>query len=238
MPAQENDPPRPQPKALLERAQSGDRAAFDGLVAPHRDRLESLIRLRLGKRLRQRLDAEDVVQETLLKAYGSMGSFQWQSEAAFFRWLATIAEHVLHDLERQHLLSQKAAAGREVRLEGPLQGGDCSSSTSELGDLLAKSGVSPSRAFRRDERFTRLERAIDELSPEHREVLLLTRIQGVPVEEVAQQLGKSRGAVSMLILRALRELKAAFGHTDSLHLPEKSLGGEGPMTEGESPRRP
>ena len=236
MGSQREDSPRPQPKALLERAKAGDRNAFDGLVAPHRDRLEGLVRLRLGKRLRQRIDAEDVVQETLLKAYRSIGSFQWQSEASFFRWLSTIVENVLHDLERRHLMSQKAGAGREIRLGQPVDPGG--STDAGLEGLLQASGVSPSRALRRDERFARLERALDELSPEHREVLLLTRVQAVPVEEVARRLGKSRGAVSMLILRALRELKAAFGHTDSLSLPEKSLEPPAEMGEPPSSRKP
>ncbi len=203
-------------------AQEGDPVAFRRLVEPHLARLESLIRLRIGSRLRQRLDAEDVVQETLLKAHGALGTFEWRGASSFFQWLSSIAENTLRDLERLHLLSGKAGAGREVPLSKPVVGGEGAPRT--LADLLASSGVSPSKAMRRDERFERLERSLDQLPAEQRDALVLARVQGVSIEEVARRMGRSRGAVSMLILRALRKLEEVFGQTDSLHLPDRSLG--------------
>jgi RNA polymerase sigma-70 factor (subfamily 1) len=224
--------PAEDPKCLFDCAKGGDRGAFDRLVLAHRARIESFVRLRLVKALRQRIDPEDVVQESLLKAYSSIWTCEWRGEAAFYRWLATVAEHVLHDLERRHLLSKKAGANRELPLATPMARDE--SGLGQLGDFLRASGVSPSKAMRRDERFERLQSALDTLSPEHREVLLLARVQGVAVTDVARRLGKSRGAVSMLILRALRELRAAFGHTDSLGLPERSLEDGSPPVGDES----
>jgi RNA polymerase sigma factor (sigma-70 family) len=73
--------------------------------------------------------------------------------------------------------------------------------------------------MRRRERSARLEEAIASLTPDHRRVVELCRIEGLAVKEVAERMGRSPNAVSMLLLRALRELKTRFGRTESLTLP-------------------
>jgi RNA polymerase sigma-70 factor (ECF subfamily) len=93
----------------------------------------------------------------------------------------------------------------------------------ELVDLIKGSGTSASKMLRRDERLERLKDAVQTLNPDHRKVMFLTRVKGLPVKEVARLMGRSPGAVSMLLLRALDELKHALGPTDSVHLPEDTL---------------
>ena len=78
-------------------------------------------------------------------------------------------------------------------------------------------------AFRREERLSRLQEALEALSPEHREVIRLARFEGLPLREVARRMGRSPGAVRQLLWRALQALKASFGDTESLHLPERGL---------------
>ena len=84
--------------------------------------------------------------------------------------------------------------------------------------------ASPSSDLRRNERFDRLENAIVSLSPEHREVVMLARIEGQPIKEIAARTGRTPAAVSMLLSRALRNLRGLFGDTESLSLPERELG--------------
>ena len=79
--------------------------------------------------------------------------------------------------------------------------------------------------MRRDERFERLESALNCLTKDHREVIIFARIQGLPIKEIAERMSRSPDAVSMLLLRALRELKSYFGSTESFHLPQRSLEG-------------
>lgn len=74
-------------RALLHKAQQGDRASFDRLVKAHRQRLEALIHSRLGARLKRVFDADDVLQETLVRALVSMDRFRWQGDDSFMRWL-------------------------------------------------------------------------------------------------------------------------------------------------------
>lgn len=185
----------------LEKARRGDKAAFDRLASAHRPRLESLIRSRLGSKLRPRVEVDDIVQETLLRALRSLSAYEEEGPGSFFRWLGGIANHVILE-----------AAKREKR------------------DLILPIDVEPaspiisqSKAGARDERFERLRRSLDGLSPDHRLVIVLARIERLPMKEVARRMGRTPDAATQLLWRALQKLKASFGHTDSLHLPPRSL---------------
>jgi RNA polymerase sigma-70 factor (ECF subfamily) len=192
-------------KDLVMEARQGSRPAFDRLAAASRDRLERFIRSRMGPALNARMEAEDVLQETLLRAFCSIGNLQWQDAEAFLSWLGSIAEHVI---------KTQAEKKREARL---------------LGSALDVPGsrVPPSKALRREERFERLRESLAALSPEHREVILLARIERLSFTEIGRRMGRSPDAAKQLLSRALKHLKAAFGETESLHLPERSLGREG-----------
>ena len=87
--------------------------------------------------------------------------------------------------------------------------------------------MSPSRIARRGERFDRLAEALNRLSADHREVILLSRIEGLRMKEVAKRMNRSENAVLLLLSRGLKKLKESFGETESLHLPWRGLkGGE------------
>lgn len=189
---------------LVARAKTGDREAFDRLLGRFRNRLERAVRSRLGPELRAKLEVEDILQETALRALRSIARFEWRDEESFFRWLAGIAEHVLRD-EADHERLRRAA---------PLD-------TDPPG-----SGTSPSVSACREERFIRLEKALKLLPEEYREVIILARVDGLPVIEIARRLGLTPNAVSQRLWRALRKLRDEFGETESFHLPPRSLGGE------------
>jgi RNA polymerase sigma-70 factor (ECF subfamily) len=192
---------------FIERARGGDRAAFDALFTEVRDRLAGFIRSLMGPSLRRLVDAEDVLQETLLRGYQSIAQFEWQGAGSFCRWLEGIASHVLADAARR--------AGRKKELQ-------------IVRDPSAK-GLSPSRHLRREERFGRLKKCIEGMSEDYRTVILLSRIEGLTIKEIARRMDRSEGAVKMLVFRAMRELKKTFGETQSLHLDSQAFlkqGGE------------
>ncbi len=186
--------------ALIERAQAGDRSAFDGLVGRYRERLLGQIEARLGSKVRARIEAEDVLQETLTRAYQSIEKFRYQGEESFYSWLGTIAEHLIWNI------SQKQ-----------------SSSYLELKSDVVDDDASPSRNLRRHERFDRLEKALNRLSPDHREALVLSRFEGLKVAEIAARMNRSPNAVYKLLARAVLELKKDFGDTESLRLPDRTF---------------
>lgn len=186
---------------LFLRAQGGDRAAFEELVSRHRSRLFSVIYLRIGPAVRSRVEPEDIFQETILSALRSLGDMQWKGSEAFFGWLRQTAEHIIINI-----------ASRQARQSGP-----------EIADDEAAEVATLSRTLRREERFDRLQEALGALSPDHRRVILLAKIEGRPIKEIARDMDRSPDAITNLLARALSKLKERFGDTESLHLPDRLL---------------
>lgn len=186
---------------LLQQARKGDRDAFEQLVRAFRPRLEGFVRLRLSSELRARVEVDDIIQETLIRAYSTIETLRSTEERLFFRWLAGIANHVILNEARHHQ-------------RRPIDPYDSKASASD---------PSPSKGLRRGERFDRLQEALDSLSPDHREVIILTRIEGLPLAEAAERMKRSQGAVAQLLWRALKSLRERFGDTESFRLPGRRL---------------
>jgi RNA polymerase sigma-70 factor (ECF subfamily) len=183
---------------LVEKAREGDREAFDGLALRFRPRVELLLRSRPGV---GEGDLADILQETFLRAFRALPTFRWRGPDSFLRWANGIALKIALEWARE---------GRRSAAE-PIHGD------------LPGDAVSPSRALRRGERFERLQGAVDRLAPEHREVVRLVCLEGVPVKEVARRLGKTPNAVSKLLLRGSRRLRDLIGDTESLGLPLREV---------------
>ena len=188
-------------KHLVDRVKAGDREAFEQLFSEFRTRLQSWIEIRLGDALRRKVETDDVLQESFLHALRSVSRFEWRGEESFLYWLSRIAERVIL------VQADGFKRARQTSLEV------------ELSDVA----LSQSKALRREERFDRLQRAIEDLEPDHRQVILLSRLEGLALKEVAQRMQRTPNAVSHLLIRALRKLKDIFGDTESLQLPPRSL---------------
>jgi RNA polymerase sigma-70 factor (ECF subfamily) len=214
---------------LIHKACEGDRRAFDLLAERLAPRLGAVVRSLAGAKLAAKIEAQDLLQETFLQAWRSLDRFRGKDEEEFWRWLTAVAHNVV--LMQARKLGAKKRAGAEVPL--PEQGSS-SGSLGQIVDILRQSAVSPSTALRRDERFDRLRKALGKLSPDHRKVIFLTHIRELNTAEVARRMDRSPEAISMLLYRALLKLKDAFGETDSVHLPERSLEDE----ENSGPEKP
>ena len=182
-------------------AKAGDRTAFDALVQETRDLLRSTIERRVGPLLRQRLNPEDVLQETYLRAFQSIERIEWRGHAAFARWLAAIAENLILDAARRRRHYPELALERDV----------------------PDSDTAPSAHLRRKERFDRLKDSLAGLSEDHRQVIVLARIEGLSTEEIAHRMNRSTSAVRNLLSRAMRQLRSSFGDTESFGLPDQAL---------------
>lgn len=188
-------------ESLVRRAQRGDREAFDELGQRSREALLRWIQSQMSPHLRSRVEPEDILQETLVWAYRSIERLEWRGEDALRRWLFSIAKHVV----------LKQAARRDGTRERFLE---CDPPAPE---------PSPSRAMRRNERFERLGAALQSLSPNHRRVVELARLRGMPIQEIARLMGRSPEAISQLLSRALKKLRETIGDTESLGLPDRLL---------------
>ncbi len=210
--------PKPDTESLVEKARRGDREAFDALAERYRPRLEDSIRSWARFRIGAPLEVEEIVQETFIRALRSLEKFEWQEGDAFFRWLCGIAKRAV------------AQAALDARRESLRRAGSASS-----GGLPA-SGPTPSQALRRDERFARLEQSLEKLRPEHREVVLLSRIEGLTIKEIAARMKRSPSTIKYFLACALRDLKGHFGDTESLPLPDRQLHVDGHPKGEEQPK--
>jgi RNA polymerase sigma-70 factor (ECF subfamily) len=188
-------------KALVERAQQADRAAFDELTGSVGDALITRIRRRIGRELRPRLDPEDVLQETYLRAFRSIDTFQWKGERSFESWLYGIALNIILHTAREQGKRNVLRITREPQTDGS----------------------SPSQRQRREERFDRLEAAVNTLSTDYRTVVRLARLEGLSIAEIAERMNRTPGSVRNLLLRAMKQLRESFGDTESLGLPDRSF---------------
>lgn len=182
---------------LLDRARAGEREAFDELLGGLEGRLRSTVEGWTRFQLGASVEMDDVLQETLVRAFRSLGRFDWQGEDSFFRWLCGIARKSLAQLIQEERRARRA----------------------ELPDDPTGHTSTPTKTSRRGERFDRLEEALASLSPEYREVLLLSRIEGLRTKEIAARMHRTPNAVKHLLARALRALRSRFGETESLRLP-------------------
>jgi RNA polymerase sigma-70 factor (ECF subfamily) len=180
-----------------------DRAsqAEDRPLEDYRDYLRLLARVQLAQRLRTKLDPSDVAQQAILHAHAGRAQFRGRTEAEWLSWLRTILANVLAAAARRF-----DSQAREVRLERSLEA-ELELSSSRLECLLAADQTSPSEQAVRCEELLRLARALARLPEDHRVVVELHHLKGLPVAEVARQMGRTRPAVVGLLYRGLKQLR-------------------------------
>ena len=193
---------------LVTLAKAGDQPAIEQLCRVYGERVRRIIRLRIDRKLRPKIDSVDVVQDALVLALAGLKNFTYRDEGDFLRWLSRIAENKLRDI-----LDKFHADKRDIRREIPFKREETDTEGNSFGVAGPLQTTTPSVLLVRKEQLDRLERAIDNLKPEHREVIFLSRIERLSHEEIAAKLGKSKGAVAMLLSRALIALTAAYEKT-------------------------
>lgn len=195
---------------LLKRLRAGDAQAQGELFMLHRQRLWRVIHFRLDRRLRGRIDADDVLQEAFLSAASRITHFLDSTSFTFFIWLRTVAIQTLIDLHRRHIGTQQRDAGREVSLPGEH---DSDATSSVMASYLSGNLTSPSGVAMRQELVEQLERAINEMSAIDQDVLALRHFEELTNSEVAEVLAIQEKAASIRYVRALKRLKEILSAT-------------------------
>lgn len=205
-PLQPVDQPIAESVRLLHLAKSGDQKALNDLYARYGERLQTVVRFRLGSRLRSKVESCDVVQDALMKALPRIPQAEFATSGAFFHWLTAIVENHIRDLA-DHFAADKRNACRETPLEVQRPGTE--SVNGPIGGL-ATTGT-PSLAAMRVEALSQLEQAVDALPHEQREALLLVRYEGLALAEAGEKMNRTPDAVRMLVARALVRLGRVLG---------------------------
>lgn len=194
----------PIPSATLaewsRRAAAGDAAATERLLWAHRGRLFGYAKRKIGPDWRERIDPDDLLQETYIAIVEGIGSFSYRDEDSFYAWATRIVDHRFIDMVRR-ARRRKRDAFREVS-----GGGTGSRHDSFLANKLADSAT-PSRSMRRDEAIAALMTGIACLPPAYRHVIQQYCLAGQPLAAVARSLGRSEDAVRRMASRAVAQLR-------------------------------
>lgn len=182
--------PPPSDRDLVDRARAGDQAAFGVLVRRHQPRIHRLA----VHMLRDRAEAEDVAQETFLRAYRALARFDGRSEP--YTWLYRITINLALNRLRSRKASRVTGDTDDPRLEGLL-----------LADKRPESGDPGGKAERR-QLYTNLCQGIDGLSETLRTTLILVCIDGRSHEDASAILGAPEGTIAWRVHEARRKLKA------------------------------
>lgn len=179
----------------------GDVAADSMTPEGQRDYLVALARIHLFGWLGTRLDASDLVQETLVRAHEAREQFRGSSEPELRAWLRSILARTLANAARHH-----EQAKRNVRQERSLDHA-LEESSRRLDAWLAADQTSPSQHVLRDERYAQLALALERLPDDQRAVIVLKHAQGLSVAEIGTSLGTSIASVAGLLRRGLQTLR-------------------------------
>jgi RNA polymerase sigma-70 factor, ECF subfamily len=177
---------------LVKRCQDGDSEAFDELVTRYRTRVFGMI----YNMVHSEQDAWDLAQDSFVKAWKSIKRFRGQS--SFYTWIYRIVMNVTIDWLRK---KQIKAGGAEFDDSIQLKEVDPASKTMPKADVL------PSESMEQKEIRSEIDKAIAQLSPEHRAVILMKEIDGMQYHEIAETLGCSIGTVMSRLFYARKKLQ-------------------------------
>ena len=186
---------------LIRRAQQGDNVAFEELLLLHQKKVYNLC-LRMSANPD---DALDLSQEAFLRAWRSLGPYQF--EASFSTWLFRLTSNICIDFLRRKKRRQETSLTESY---------DDSDEGAELSVPDAQPG--PEQQAMTNETKIELARAMEQLSPEHREILQLRVIEDLQYEQIADILGVRVGTVKSRLARArlsFRKILKAGNYFDS-----------------------
>lgn len=165
-----------------------------------RSYLYLLARAHLGPRMQNKIDASDLVQQTLMDAHAKKSQFRGETDAERAAWLRKILTRNLADaLRHQHRAKRDVSRQRslEVEIDGSFRRAE---------SWLAASQSSPSQHFTKKEELLQLADALTKLPESQRDAVILRHLQGMTLAEVAGQLDRSEAAIAGLVYRGLNKL--------------------------------
>lgn len=187
---------------LVRNAAEGDRRALESLLERYLPQVRAFVHLRLSPELRVKESGSDIAQSVCRELLQGLDQFRWRGEEAFRGWLFTAALRKVAD-RAQHYGAAKRELGRE-------QAPHDAAHSAELLNRACVSLSSPSGHAIAREQAERIGLLFETLGEEEREVLTLARVAGLSRAEIGRRIGKSEGAVRVILHRALVKLSDAL----------------------------
>ncbi len=185
---------------LVRRAQDGEKDALNRLLERYYERVRRIVRVRLGRNLRECVDSGDILQETFIAAIKSFERFEMRDEASLINWLSKLAQHQIIAAADFH-----GAKKRDHKRTVPLQ--STGSTTENPAARSATEAPRPLDELADAEQSEIVEESIRNLPEEYRELIILRNYAGATWETVAAETHRpSAAAARMMHARAIIEL--------------------------------
>jgi len=185
--------------ALIRRCLAGDAAAWEEVVRAHNRRIYNLCYRFTGSAH----DAEDLTQEVFIKIYRTLKSYE-SGKGGFVTWISTLTRNLLVDHYR---------ARRQDRLTDPLEASAGEEQSLSLAERLPDAAPSPEFRMAQQDRQLLVHNALQQLSPELREAVILRDLQDMDYREIAKVLKVPEGTVKSRINRGRTELARLLERT-------------------------
>lgn len=177
---------------LVAAAQNGDSDAMEQLLARHLGDLRAFVRAKSSKVIRQQESCSDLVQTVCREVLGGIQGYEWRGEGSFRHWLFRVALNKIHNRADFYAAERRNPAREERNVD-------------QLRDAY-QSMCGPSQHAIAAEAVAKFEESLDQLTPDHREVILMSRMIGMSHGEIAEQLGIEPVTVRTRLARALSKL--------------------------------
>lgn len=197
---------------LLAEARRSGGSGLGSVLELYRHYLLLVARAQMSVNLRKVANPSDLVQETFLEACRDFGQFEGTTETQWRAWLRRILAHNLATLVETHVQARKRDVRRQVSLDQEF----VMAGSSALGQRAAAVCClsSPSSQARQHEASAVLTDRLAQLPPAYQEVLRLRNFEGLTFDEVARRMGRTPGAVRVLWVRALDQLRLLMKEED------------------------
>lgn len=183
---------------LIRRAQAGDEEARNDLFVRYQPRIQEMIRKRMGRHLRAKMESCDILQEVMLAIAKDLRQFSVEGQGAFMQWVKRLAENEIKDHIKY--LNAKKRHGQEISLEPE------GTESGDQGIQLVAQDPTPSRELIRREKEERFKQILDMLPVDYREVLIKRWEKELSFREIGEHMGRSEDAARKLYDRAEKAL--------------------------------
>ncbi len=184
----------------------GDKTAEAALLNRYRSRLHRMIKVRLDARVSGRVDASDIIQETLILASSRLPKYAEQRPLPFYPWLRQLAIEQVIQHHRRHVNALRRSVKREANFAAQLP----DHSVLELGNLLDPSGSMLSEKISQAEKREIVHRILESLGENDRNVLILRFLEQLTVAQTAEVLEQTEDAIKSRQRRALQRFSEHF----------------------------
>jgi RNA polymerase sigma-70 factor (ECF subfamily) len=196
---------------LVVASKRGDNEALGRLLEQYRGYLLMLAHRYLSERLRRRVDPADIVQLTYLEAKRDLPAFRGETPVEFAGWLRGMLKNNVATAVTRHITTQKRSVKRESVPAPASPGKD---PACDWIQQLPGSTTSPSGVAIRAEAVVALMEALHQLPETQAEAIRLRYMEGLPLTEIVERMGKSDTAVAGLLKRGLQKLRTILNADD------------------------